>query len=529
MTRSHAHWRYLISLIAGMLTPLSLAPFDYSLISIFSLMLLACNLYDTNARRTGLHSVCFGLGYFGVGASWVYVSIAQYSVVPAIVAMLATGLFIIVLAIALALPFYGLAAVFKRIYPAGFAGTVFGFALCWTLSEWLRSWLLTGFPWLYIGYSHLQTPLIGWAGVGGVLLVGFCSAFTSSILHYLLRRDTSTTQDINYLLILSSIWVGGALLATHAWTQPSGEPMRIGIVQPNIPQALKWAPEQRQPTRTQLSDMTATLWDNDLIIWPEAAVPEVFHHSLDFLAQTHEQAKANNSAIITGIIYDDAHQQRYFNSVVGLGSAQGIYHKQRLVPFGEYTPLESWFGGLLDFFGFPKSIIAQGEPRQSNIQLLTGQRIATSICYEIAYPALVATQAKDSALLLTISNDAWFGDSIGPKQHFQMTRMRAIETGRYLIRGTNNGISGIISPTGTVIKKGQQFVAETLQAEVTPMTGNTPFMQLKDTLLLWLLLCIGCLFYFWDHPAQQPKATTLQSQDKPPRDELPEDKVLGQP
>ena len=289
------------------------------------------------------------------------------------------------------------------------------------------------------------------------------------------------------------IWFTGWQLQGVQWARVNHDaPISVAMVQPNIAQEVKWDPAHAQPTLERLQHLSEPLWGADWLIWPEAAVPLTYHRALDFLNTVSRRASETDTGLITGIIYDDQQQRRYYNSLVGLGDALGIYHKRRLVPFGEYVPLEQWLRGSIEFFDLPTSYINIGPDHQSGLAV-NGIAIAPTICYEVVYPSLVAKSAHNSNVLMTVSNDAWFADSIGPLQHLQMAQMRALETGRYMIRSTNNGVSAIVDPSGDVVAKTRQFVATTLAGTVYPAYGQTPFMRWGSgpSVILALLLLIG--------------------------------------
>ena len=483
------HWLLLLAnIFAGAITPLSFAPYDIWPIGIISIAFFAWSLSSGSSRELFVRALAFGIGLYGTGVSWVQYSIFHFGHTSLLLSIILTALFVIAVALLFAFPFYGLG----RIKPS--LRLLLGFPLFWVLSEWIRTWLLTGFPWLFLGYSHLSTPLSGWAPIGGVLLISLCSTFSSSALISICNKTFSRSRRIAVVLSISIIWLSGYALKSIIWTTPAGEAISVGLVQPNIPQDLKWAPEFREPTRQRLRDLSDPLWDSDWLIWPEAALPEVHSHSSDFINKITQVAETSNTTIISGVLYDDKIQQRYFNSVMVLGDAQTPYHKQRLVPFGEYVPLENIFRGLIEFFNLPFSFLSSGPTQQNNLQI--GQyHLASSICYEIVYPALVAKQAASANVLLTVSNDGWFGDSIGPIQHFHMVRMRALETGRYIIRATNNGVSAVIAPDGSIKKQSQQFIETSMQSSVVPMVGNTPYLIWRDYLVLALLILMAAIAY----------------------------------
>ena len=477
-----AGWRGdLCALIAGCLLPLSLAPFDWWPLGILSAALLAWLLRWQSAWGGFKRSLLFGAGMYGVGASWVYVSIHQFGMAAPWLAVSLTALFALGMALVFALPFYAYCRWFVPSRP----GYLLAFPAIWVLGEWIRSWLLTGFPWLYLGYGHLDTWLAGWAPVFGVFGVSYAAVFTGVALSYLvfdftrdrLRPPGYRRKPLPTGLTLAAfamLWLGGWGLQHLRWTQPEDEAVSVGLVQANIPQELKWQPFYLSETLAIYRELSNQVWDEDWVIWPEAAMPLMYHDAQVFLEEFDLRAQATHTAFISGILYDDQPTGDYYNTIIGLGEASGIYHKQRLVPFGEYVPLEQWLRGLIDFFDLPTSVIAPGPDQQKGL-MAQGVSVSPSICYEIVYPDLVAANAWDSGVLITISNDAWFGKSIGPLQHFQMARMRALENGRYVIRATNNGVSGIIDNRGRTLVAGGRFTREVITGEVQPMRGHTPF------------------------------------------------------
>lgn len=482
---------YFGSLVAGALTPFAIAPFEHFWLVFLTLATFTFTLHQAVSRKACLlHGFLFGLGCFSVGVSWVFVSIYQYGSAPLPLALLLTTLFVVLVALVFALPFY-LLGYFRRDHWR----LLLGLPLLWVLGEWLRTWLFTGFPWLFLGYSQLDTPLAGWAPIGGVLLVSLLTAFSGSVFCGILARQTPANTRILAVIGVVIAWSEGSALRSLQWTKPAGDSLSVGIVQPNIPQQLKWDPKFRQPTIDILSGLTADLWDRDWIVWPEAAIPDTYSGAQSLLADIDKLALSNQASLFTGVLFDDYQSNQYFNSIVGLGKARGIYHKQHLVPFGEYVPIERWLRGLIDFFDLPTSIITRGTAGQKGLQAGDYQ-IASAICYEIVYPALMAELAKASHAIVTISNDGWFGKSIGPRQHFHMARMRALETGRYVVRATNNGVSAIIAPDGTVQQQSTQFMRTSLTGEIVPMQGNTPFILWRNYLVLaLLLLSAGGLIY----------------------------------
>lgn len=503
LTTTFPLWpRLLLAPAAGALLPLSLAPYNVWLLGLLSIALLALLSYAQSARRCALLGFGFGLGLYGTGASWVYVSISQFGGSSNEVALVLTSLFVVGLALVFAIPLYA----YGRWLKPSRLTLLWGFAAIWVLGEWMRSWFLTGFPWLYAGYGHLDTWLAGWAPTLGVFGVSLACALTACALVILgwdlaaRRRDQVTSQALGALL---GSWLLGAVFTLPSWTQVGEQSISVGMAQGNIPQERKWDPTFLNETFRIFHGLSEPLWDLDWVIWPEAAIPLLYHHALGDLESINAYALTTDTVFITGILYDQHEPERYYNSLVARGQGSGIAFKTRLVPFGEYVPLERWLRGLINFFDLPTSIIHPGPRYEGGLQA-KDLTIAPSICYEVVYPDLVAARAAQAEVLLTVSNDAWFGASIGPVQHFEMARMRALETGRYMVRATNNGISGIIDHRGQVVVTGGRFTRETITGNIHPTTGNTPFVVWRS----WpvVLLCFGMMGFLIKRLGSRSKA-----------------------
>ena len=474
----------LLAPAAGGLVTLSLAPFHLWPAAILACALYALLLASCSARQALWRGWLFGAGLFGSGASWVYVSIHVYGDAGVPLALALTVLFCAGLALLHTLQAW-LYVRFLRPLPGGM---LLGFAALWVLGEWLRSWLLTGFPWLYLGYSQIDTWLAGWAPITGVFGLSFGVAFSGSCL-FLAWRGRQVAMLVSYGGLLASLWIGGLMLRPIEWVAPASEaPLRVALYQPNIPLEEKWRPGAYGGILRQYERALVPLLDRDLILWPESAIPRVYDQARGFLDPVAARVARGDGTLITGIPTRNAEQQ-YFNSIIALGQGGGLYRKQRLVPFGEYVPLEQWLRGLIAFFDLPMSHFSAGEAGQPPLRA-GNHRVAPLICYEVVYPGLAARSARDAELLVTISNDSWFGRSIGPLQHLQMARMRALENGRFMLRGTNNGVSAIIDHRGRIVARTEQFVETTLTGRAQVMLGHTPFTSFGSTPLLAALLLL---------------------------------------
>lgn len=410
----------------------------------------------------------WALGFYGVGVNWVHFSIEVFGQAPLPLALA----FAVLLAAYMALYPGLVAAVLQRYFPHPSALKYgLAFPALWLAQEAFRGWFLTGFPWLFWGYSQIDGPLAGIAPVLGVYGISLGLALIVGALFWAGSRR-SLLPLIPVLLLFAA--AGGA--GRIAWVQPKGTPLTVSLVQGNIPQEIKWNPESLAPTVEIYANLSRDQWDADLVIWPEAALPAFKHQiaeTLDFFAG---QAKVRGSALVLGLPTAERSESpgerpRYYNSILVLGQGGGAYHKQHLVPFGEYVPFETLLRGLIAFFDLPMSSFSAGE---RGVVLQTPKAtLNPAVCYEIAYPLQVAELEAD--LLLTVSNDAWFGDTIGPHQHFEIARMRALENGRSLLRATNNGITALVDGQGRVLDRLPQFQRAVLRGQAPLYAGRTPF------------------------------------------------------
>lgn len=497
--------RCLAALLAGALAPLSFSPVGFWPAGLLSVLALFALLRQGSARQAALAGWCYGLGFFGVGVSWIYVSIDVYGNAGPLLA----GLLTLALVMGLALFFSLQAALFRHFL--GRRWPVLGFAALWVAFEWLRGWILTGFPWLYLGYAHLHTPLAGLAPVTGVFGLSFAVSLSAGLL-FVLGRGLGGKEGrplrawAPALVALALIWGAGALLTQARWVKPREiPPLEVGLVQANIDQLLKFDRDYLEESLALYEALSEPLWDKDIVVWPETAVPLLYQQAGPVLAHFSAQASAGGSSLLTGILYRE--DGRIHNSIIGLGTGEGVYHKQKLVPFGEYVPLEEQLRGLLEIFELPMSSLRPGPDDQPLLEA-AGLKLAPYICYEIVYPDFVARTAREADLLLTVSNDTWFGASWGPLQHLEMAAMRALENGRYLLRATNNGVTAIIDEKGKVLQRAPQFEIAVLEGQARLFDGLTPFTRWGSTpvIVLVFLSLAACLFLNLARPAARHRS-----------------------
>lgn len=480
-------------ILAGVMQTFTLAPWRFWYFAPLSILLMLSLSRGLDARALRRRGWLFGVGLFGSGVSWVYVSIATYGSTSVAISLFLTALFIAGLALfpALAFWFWG------KISNDSFARRLLLLAPVWVLLDALRGWVLTGFPWLYLGTAQVDGPLAGWAPILGVHGVTLLIVATSSLLLFAFGALLQRRRIIAGLCLLVALlpWLSGPLLNQIHWTQRSDKPLRVVTMQGNISQEMKWEPAYMEEQIRIYLQMTRPHWDKDLILWPETAIPLPTPYAEGLFEHIADQFEGHHGVLLTGIPWQgfDPHvgRETFHNSMIALGNGLGIYHKQKLVPFGEYVPLENWLRGLIGFFDLPMSDFTRGPSGQASLRAGDWE-VMPFVCYEIAYPDFVARNAQGTGYLVTVSNDGWFGASIAPLQHLQMAQMRALETNRYLLRGTNNGVSALIDEKGRLLRQTPQFREAILEGTLYPVSGSTPFMvtQSWPTLVFSLILIV---------------------------------------
>ncbi len=475
-------WRWeLCSPLAGVLLTLAFAPFGYSFLAFISLGFVFLSWLESSPARVALRGYLFGLGLFGSGISWVYISIHDYGGAPALGAVLLTLLVVCFWSIFPALTGYISVKVVRKKHKARL---IWVFPFVWILVEYFRGyWLLNGFPWLQIAYTQLGTPLQGFVPVVGVYGSGFLLAMMLSVMIAGYKRSIKYSHALCFIALICG---SAVYLQTINWTHEIGKEIKVALVQGNITQDQKWLPENRINTLISYRNITAQNWDADIIVWPETAIPvylsQVKSVYLDPLSQ---QAKANNTDLIVGLLATGK-KNEFFNTVLTLGANEGRYSKNHLLPFGEYLPLQPLSGFILNSLGIHLGNFTSGGDHQPLLRA-GGYPFATSICYEDAFGEEATRAMPEAAFLVNVTNDAWFGDSIELYQHMQIAQMRALETGRYLVRTTNTGITAIVAPDGSIAKQAPMFKKTVLKGQIKPMGGMTPYASFGDKVIVFVL------------------------------------------
>ena len=483
-------WQGLSALLAGAVFPLGFAPFEWYPLPLLALAILAVLLHASRSRDAFLYGWLFGVGQFGVGVSWVYVSIYLYGNAGLALSIIVMLLFVMFLALFPGLMGWALARM--RIASARWF-LLAAFPAAWTLGEWVRSWIFTGFPWLNLGYSQVESPLLGFAPLLGVYGVSWLAALSAGLLALLWRANGMARVAAPVALLV--LWAAGSGLNQYHWTRPVGDALVTTLVQGNIPQDMKWKPGQQQATLEHYARLTREHLDSAIVVWPETAIPAFYDQvEAGFIAPLREELKQHGVSLLTGVPVLDRNSWQYFNTVISLDQPGRFYYKVHLVPFGEYLPLRDWLAGVLGFLPVPQADFSAGALQQPLLQA-AGYPVGASICYEIAFGEQLIHALPEAAFLVNVSNDAWFGDSLAPHQHLEMARMRARETERYVLRATNTGISAIIDADGNRVARSELFETTTVTGKVQPRAGATPYVRWGN----WpvVLVSMGLLILAW--------------------------------
>lgn len=475
-------------LLAGVSVTLAYAPYSLWWLPFFSFAVLAWFIkHSRNNKQAAGYGFAFGLGWFGSGISWVHVSIDQFGGLPLIGSLSLMALLVAYLSLYPALASWLTARLShrSRLFPLIFPAS-------WIVSEWLRSWLLTGFPWLSVGYTQTSAGLTDWAPLIGETGISFLLIFIAAAVAQLYSKTSFTHR---YLPLLA----GGILLALSPLLSAvknwhyTDRSVSVLLVQGNIAQSLRWEQEQEWPTMLKYLDMTRPyLSSSDIVIWPESAIPQLEPAAQDYLKNFDRAAYYQDSAVISGIIDYNIQTQQAWNNLIVLGKRQpddkdgsydyqsNRYSKHHLLPIGEFVPFENWLRHLAPIFNLPMSSFSRGDYVQPNLQA-NGINLLPAICFEIAFPQqIAANMTSETDLLLTVSNDAWFGDSIGPHQHLQIAQMRALEFGKPVLRATNNGITATIDADGKILQQLPQFTADVLEDNIRLTTGSTIYSRIGN-------------------------------------------------
>ncbi|MWN31351.1 MULTISPECIES: apolipoprotein N-acyltransferase [unclassified Gilliamella] len=485
----------LLSLFLGSIAVFSYAPFHLWPLAFVSFAGLLWLIADKSKKQAVILGLSWGIGYFLAGVHWVYISIKQYGELPPFVAIIILGLLVLYLSLYPMLFAFLLRVTNRFATPFSFKQLVLVAPIVWQVTEFLRGYILTGFAWLQLGYSQLDSPLRAYFSVVGIDGVNLILTVLCGLLVYGIKTATAKIPKrhvFGAFIALVAIFFAPISFKNVDWTTvDNSRSANFALIQGNISQSIRWTREQLNNTLQTYAKLTLdNLEENKIIIWSEASITDYEINQQSFLQHLDNEARAHNAEIAVGIIDyrfgEDGYQSNgdIYNTLLVLGEKEPYqyptinrYQKHHLVPFGEFTPLESVLEPIAELLNIPMSSMRSGQAKQPQL-VIKGFKFTPAICYEIILSDLMRQKfTPDSDFLLTVSNDAWFGDSIGPKQHLQMAQARALEFGRPLIRSTNTGITAIIDQHGNIVKQLPQFKTDVLSTSVSPTTGLTPYAR----------------------------------------------------
>lgn len=484
----------LMFFLAGALLVVSFAPFGWYLLAPLLLLPLLYGFLVSSPRTAAAYGFWFGAGLFLAGTYWFYISIHVFGQAPLILAIF------LLLALVVIMGLYYAAAgwLTARLCDGKAMRLLLVAPSVWVAIEWLRGWFLSGFPWMSLGYGQIDSSLAGIAPVLGVYGLSLAVMFSATAM----LVAGIAGQRLRWPLAIAALlpWAGGFLLQNIQWTEAAGPAVRTTIVQGGISQDQKWLQKQYQPTLDLYRNTLTENPDSKLIVWPEVAIPSYIDLVEDYIGALQTDLDSQNQSLLFGILERDTESQRVYNSVVLLdGAGRQIYRKRHLVPFGEFFPVPDFVREWMRLMSLPNSDISPGDAVQPLLRTPDGQQLAVAICYEDAYAAEQLYALPDATILINVSNDAWFGDSIAPHQHLEIARMRALEVGRPVVRATNTGISTFISADGALGAAIPQFAAGTLTEDVVPRQGLTPYAKFGNVPIISLVLIVVAGFAWRDY------------------------------
>ncbi len=462
----------LLALLAGAAMPLAFAPFNFWWLAVLLPAILILLWLDCAPRTAAWRGFWFAVGQFGVGTYWLYISIHEFGQAPIWLALLLMLALVAIMSSYFSL--LGYLAARWRMRSRVLVAVLWVPAL-WTLVEWLRGWFLSGFSWLSLGYAQTDSPLGGFAPVAGMygitlicmLLAGCCAAVV-------ILPDVR--QRLALLVLPVLMLTGGWWLTSIAWSTVAGPDVRVAIVQGAIPQDEKWLLNNHDATLVRYRNLTRTAFGTPLIVWPEAAAPDLVNNLGSYFGALYDEAQSHGSAIVMGALRTDDAEKNYYNSVLALDNGVRWYDKHHLVPFAEFFPVPGFIREWLRLMSLPYSDFTHGAATQPPLAA-AGLLLAASVCYEDAYASTQLHALLTATALVNVTNDAWFGESSARYQHLQISRLRAMEARRFLVRAANDGVSAIVDPFGKIVASAPEFTPTVLRSQLTPLTGLTPFAR----------------------------------------------------
>ncbi len=480
-------WSVWVAFPSGAALALAFAPFNLWPLAVLCPAVLFLLWEGASPRRAAQIGFWFTAGLFLAGTYWIYHSVHVIGNAPIWVAVFLMVAMISILS--------GYSALFgylqaRWLPQSGLMRWIVALPAGWVIVEWFRGWFLSGFPWLALGYTQLDTPLAGMAPVLGVYGISLFVMVSAGALAASVMAQGRLRLVALFIVLLP--WLAGAALQGREWTRESGGPVSVAIVQGAVRQEMKWSIDQRDQTLALYRRLTEPHFGAQIILWPEAALPDLAHVLVDYLQTLWRDSRSAGSDVVMGLLHQDPETAKVYNGVLALGQEAQWYDKRRLVPFGEYFPVPAFVRQWLKVMNLPYSDISAGGNEQPALRV-AGQLLGVTICYEDAYGSKQLDVLREATLLVNVTNDAWFGDSTAPHQHLEISRMRALEAGRPLMRGANDGVTALIAHDGVVTSMLPQFQPGVLTGTVQPRTGLTPYAHVGNwpVLLMCLVLVVA--------------------------------------
>ena len=480
-----------VALVAGMLLPLSFAPFEWWPMAILMPAVLIWLWEGATPRRAAVLGFWFNAGTFSVGTYWLYIAIKEIGHAPLVLA-----LFLMVGLVAIMGAYHALLGwlIAKFLPERGALRWLVGIPGAWLLIEWWRSWFLSGFGWLALGYAHTDNwlgalaPVVGQYGLGLLTLL-LAGALVAALLG---DRRTRIASGALYL----AVWGTAFGVRGIEWTNPYGRPITVAVVQGAIPQDEKWIDGNLDSIIELYRIRTREAHGAALIVWPESAIPDLANNHIEFYRDVYAEASAKGSSLLMGTLRAEENPKtgelEYFNSVLAMDRSTpgvGWHDKYHLVPFTEFVPVPGFVRQWLRLMSLPYSDFNRGPANPPPLEA-AGQRIAAGVCYEDAYGSTQLPALRTATMLVNVTNDAWFGRSSARYQHLQLSRMRAMEAGRPMVRAANDGVSAAIGHRGEIIARAPEYEANVMRAELQPRIGLTPYARSGN----WPIVCLALVF-----------------------------------
>ena len=473
-----------LALAGGMIYPLAFSPYEIWALALASFAALYVAISGTVGRwEAAIHCFLFGIGKFGVGAYWIFVSLYSYADVSVVLAatlfltflIIVSGIFSLVALFVVSTRYRILDALF---FAAGVSIVELALSMPFALS----------FPWLHLGYALIDTPLSSFAPLGGVWVVSFIGVLSGVAIGQAVKRRW---ENFGFATVL---WVVGFVLPTTSWEE--GEEISVALVQGNVPLEAKWEAESWESLLAHHLRLSQRVSNVDLVVWPESAIPANIR---EIEQQVLSSAEELDGRLVFGTFetMPAGSEGASYNVVATFAQGEiSTFGKEQLVPFAEYIPLRNVFGTLLQPLGYPMSSLAPQSGSQPPLRL-GDTTLGVSICYEVAFPHIVRRRAQGAELLVVLSEDSWLGDTTGPWQHMQIARMRALELGKYLLRATNDGVTAIVDPSGSIKGTLDRYRVDVLRGRVARIDGRSTvyarFGLVPFAVLILLVIGVGWL------------------------------------